>query len=201
MPLQLYNYTHSKMSSSQQRLGSISHSRNLPFLDKPCYYDTDNSPSQITASTSRGWRQESESLTSMSQCENAPEDSQQFLVQYFKSYSLHILVAIIVTLFLFEIAVRLPFLLALTFAIPYVHMMLTPEKPTLHNNTHPRRTCLPVQSSKNVHPRRRRHISRINVLLAIDMVSKRDRLRRPTQKSTLTYHVPRVGISTQTYIS
>ncbi|KAI4952782.1 hypothetical protein J4E91_003256 [Alternaria rosae] len=43
-------------------------------------------------------------------------------------------IAVIVTLFLFEIAVRLPFLLALTFAIPYVHMMLTPEKPTLHDS-------------------------------------------------------------------
>jgi hypothetical protein len=38
--------------------------------------------------------------------------------------------------FLFKITVRLPLLLALTIAIPYVHMMLTPTKPTMNDDTY-----------------------------------------------------------------
>ncbi|KAI4626933.1 uncharacterized protein J4E87_004274 [Alternaria ethzedia] len=131
MPLQSYDYTPSQAHSSPQRLGSIGHSQNLPFLDQSCYYENDDASSQSTASTTYAWKHESGSANSMSQLESTFGDRQQHLLQSIKSYSLHILVATIVALFLFEITVRLPFLLALTFAIPYVHMMLTPEKSTL----------------------------------------------------------------------
>ncbi|CAG5161676.1 uncharacterized protein ALTATR162_LOCUS6072 [Alternaria atra] len=123
------HYMRSQVHRSPRKLESINGSQDLTFLDQPWYYEKDDSWGRITASTNRSRWNEGESASSMSQLENTFEDSQQTLLRFVKSYSLHVIVAAVLYMFLFEVAVRLPFLLAFTFAIPSIHMLVVPAKP------------------------------------------------------------------------
>ncbi|KAL1798915.1 hypothetical protein ACET3X_002952 [Alternaria dauci] len=128
MPVASNHRTRSQSHRSLQELGGINDLRDLAFLDQPQYYESDEDSSEVTVHTSHSGREESEPVHSMMQLGNAFQDGQQTLLQLARMYSLHIVVAASLYMFFFEVAVRLPFLLAVAFAIPSIHMLLVPEK-------------------------------------------------------------------------
>jgi hypothetical protein len=87
MPATLAHSRRVQAHRSLREMESISGSQDVTFLDQPWYYEADDALSQITASTSRSKRDDSEPVSAMSQSENACEDSQQTLFQFVKTYS------------------------------------------------------------------------------------------------------------------
>ncbi|KAG9193019.1 hypothetical protein G6011_03054 [Alternaria panax] len=129
MPVASNYCTRSQSHRSPRGLGGINNSQDLAFLDQPCYHEAEDHMSHITVGTSQSRRYESESVHLMSQLHNTFQGDQQTLLQLMQSYSLHIIVAASLYMFIFEVSIRLPFLIALIFAIPSIHIFLTPEKP------------------------------------------------------------------------
>jgi hypothetical protein len=86
MSLESYDNMHSRVHRSPRNLGN-SHAQDLAFSDRSRYYETNDSTSQITVSTSSSRRNDSASTRSIPQSENSLENGYEPLHQFFISYS------------------------------------------------------------------------------------------------------------------